>query len=229
MLWIWLEIPDYFQTARRRLEWLGHIRWGMIARGMESLAVMGILVWLAARGLRSRDETASASATRVLPPTSAPIIIEQAVVVQPEPPVDSTPVLKQPIVVPRPLTRVEQLEQDLDAAKQRCIDRLIATEDYQQAKTRAQELEERASVLRKQENHRELPQVSLEWVQAKSRVATMVSTALADDPDVRSIQDQLENVGVLRRGRKIYVFESGAKRSSTTQPAESKSKTSRNR
>lgn len=136
---------------------------------------------------------------------------------QPEPP----PVVQQaPVIKPKPES--ERLEDEFEAAKQRCLDQLLETPAYRKAEEDIVRLEWRLKMLRLKDPSHELPQTSAEWIQAKGVVNRMTNNALAVDPDVSRIQQRMLDLGIIKRGRAIYVFESGDAHDkpiiSTTQP-----------
>jgi hypothetical protein len=164
------------------------------------LAIAGV----ALIGLRSpptRHEAASASslsATAAATHVTSPAPVEAA----PEP------------VLPPQKTQIS-LEEQFARAKAQCLERLYATDAYHVAKSEVDRLEEMVKLLREQDPERQLPKTSLQWMEAKNVIARMVSTALAEDAQVQQAEQVLLERGVLRRGKRIYVFESGKDRGRT--------------
>lgn len=127
--------------------------------------------------------------------------------------VEQLPTTAPAPVVVQVIDQNARMESDFAAARQKCLDRLYETQAYKTAKADVDRLEERVKQLRKDDPERKLPQASQDWIAAKSVISRMTEVALNEDADVQRTQQTLLERGVLRKGKRIYVFESGQKRS----------------
>lgn len=172
----------------------------VVGGSVGGILVIAGLVMVVSKSSQTSQDSANASSLPQIPQIAPTVAIEPAAPTsQPE----LVPVVEAP-----PLNPEEQFAQ----AKQKCLDRLYATEAYLAAKDQADRLEERLKILRKVDPERQLPAASLEWMEAKNVIARMVSAALAEDTDVRRTEQVLLDQGMMRRGKRIYVFESGLDR-----------------
>jgi hypothetical protein len=95
---------------------------------------------------------------------------------------------------PAPRTTAELIAQrkaNLARAQQKCMQQIELTEPYQAAKARFDELDARVRALRSEDPYRELPKVSVEWIQAKSDLQKVIDEAMRTDPDVVRAQDAM--------------------------------------
>jgi hypothetical protein len=85
---------------------------------------------------------------------------------------------------PTPADELAQRKAALLEAEQACLARLGGTESYESARTRFEQLDARVRALRSHDPHRELPRISVDWIQAKSDLQKIIDQAMNSDPNV---------------------------------------------
>jgi hypothetical protein len=91
-----------------------------------------------------------------------------------------------------------QLKRDYAFARERCMSRLRESDSFQKAKQEADELQAEVESLRRDDPKRQLPDVSLNWMRARSRVNGMIQTALKADVDVQKTESAVRAGGLIQ-------------------------------
>jgi hypothetical protein len=141
----------------------------------------------ASASARAPVTTSAIKASAAIEPATRPISIPtpvQTAIVAPS-------AAPAPSEQPSRASQVERLQNQLSSARERCLARLYATEEYRSLKAEHDRLEARVRKLRRDDPLRELPAASVQWIQAKSELRRITDEALQADLEVSRAQRAL--------------------------------------
>jgi hypothetical protein len=93
---------------------------------------------------------------------------------------------------PPPRVEVDDLavrKAALERAREQCLARLSRNPEYQRAKAEFDRIDAKVKALRVEDPFRELPRLSVDWIQAKSDLQAIIDQAMNRDEQVRIAQD----------------------------------------
>jgi hypothetical protein len=182
-IWRGIDVRRAALGARRRLLWVSPRVNPSHVRKLCGIVLVGLIVASASRTWR---DTWSATAAVPAPPLSADA--SAADHGSQTPPLTSRQRDRQSPPRPPPvLSPADELalrKAALVQAQQKCLARLAGTEPYESTKARFDDLDARVQTLRNDDPYRELPRISVDWIEAKSDLQKIVDEAMKADPEV---------------------------------------------
>src|SRR5262245_53700403 len=180
-------------TATLRWCWVRMLWWTPRVRISVTTWMIGFLCLCTAIGIKlwgSETGTATGAVTDPAPlgrQTSSPLLTQRGA--RSGEPTFNAARTSSP---PPPRMEVNELavrKAALDRAREQCLERLSTNPDYQRAKAEFDRIDAKVKALRSQDPFRELPRVSVDWIQAKSDLQVIIDQAMNKDEQVRAAQE----------------------------------------
>jgi hypothetical protein len=173
------------RRAKRRVVWACPRVPVRLVGGFSGFMLLCLFIGTGMRMWPSNTDTATAAVSVPAVVPAAPDAI-QAGPPGPGPAADRPGPQVPAWPAPRPSVADEpgQRRAALVQAQQTCLARLSGTEPYESAKAHFEQVDARVRTLRSHDPFRELPRISVDWIEAKSDLQKIIDDAMTSDPEV---------------------------------------------